>query len=226
MAITAIRTILIYVLLTASMRVMGRRQLGELQPIELVVTLLIAELAAIPMQDSGIPLLSGMIPIFVLVAIEILLSAWMLKSPCFASLVSGTPILLVHNGKLDQAALKKLRMTVEDLMESLRKEGVFDLRDVQSAIAETNGNITVYPVAAKRPVVYGDITSHPAVDHGMPLVVMADGELCDWAMQACGITERWLDIVLKQEGYTRQDVMVLLVNGTKDYHIIPREINT
>lgn len=226
MAITAIRTILIYALLTVSMRIMGRRQLGELQPIELVVTLLIAELAAIPMQDSGIPLLTGMIPIFVLVSVEILLSAWMLKSPRFASLVSGTPILLIHNGKLDQAALKKLRMTVEDLMESLRKEQIFDLRDVQSAIAETSGNITVYPVAAKRPAVYGDVARSPIVNHGMPLVVMADGEPCDWAMQACGVTEQWIDSVLQQQGYQRHEVMVLLVNGIKEYHIIPREIKT
>ncbi|MBR5134048.1 MAG: DUF421 domain-containing protein [Clostridia bacterium] len=226
MAITAIRTIIIYIMLTAAMRVMGRRQLGELQPIELVVTLLIAELAAIPMQDSGIPLLSGMIPIFVLVAVEILLSALMLKSPRFASLVSGTPMLLIHNGTLNQPALKALRMTIDDLMESLRKEHIFDLRDVQTAIAETNGTVTVYPVAAKRPVVFEDLAKLPPLDQAMPLVVLTDGSPCQWAMQACGINEQWIDCTLKREGYHRDDVMVLLVNGANDYHIVPKEIKT
>lgn len=226
MAITAIRTVIIYIVLIAAMRVMGRRQLGELQPIELVVTLLISDLASVPMQESGIPLFSGLIPIFVLVAAEILLSAWMLKSPRFSSLVSGRPLLLVHNGKLDQAMLKKLRMSVEDLSESLRKQNIFDLRDIQTAIAETNGTITVYPIAAKRPVVYEDLARLPAHDHGMPLVVLADGAFCDWAIEACGISRAWIEQILRHEGHDKDDVMIVTVNGAKDYYIVPKEIRT
>ncbi len=223
MAITAIRTLIVYIMLVAAMRVMGRRQLGELQPIELVVTLLISDLAVVPMQDSGIPLFSGLIPIFVLIASEILLSALMLKSPRFASLVSGTPLIVVRDGCPDRVVLRKLRMTVEDLSECLRGQQVFDLREVQLAIAETNGSITVYPVAAKRPVVAGDLARIPPQDHGMPLVVVADGKPCEWAMQACGVTQVWIDRVLAAEHCTLDEVMILSVNGCKDYHLIPKE---
>ena len=112
MAITAIRTVLIYILIIAAMRIMGKRQLGELQPVELVVTLLISDMAAVPMQESGIPLLSGVLPILILVALELLLSGLMLKSPFFSRLISGNPIVLVREGELQQSALKKMRMTV------------------------------------------------------------------------------------------------------------------
>ncbi len=226
MAITAIRTIIIYIMLIVAMRVMGRRQLGELQPIELVVTLLISDLASVPMQESGIPLFSGLVPIFVLVAAEILLSTWMLKSPKFASLVSGTPILIIHNGKLDQQALKKLRMSVDDLSESLRKQQVFDLRDIQTAIAETNGTITVYPIAAKRSIVYEDIVPLPIANHGIPLVVLSDGVTCEWAMKACGVDDAWIDRVLQKERCRRDNVMILTVNADKTYYLVPKEIST
>lgn len=227
MAITAIRTIIIYAVLIAAMRVMGRRQLGELQPIELVVTLLISDLASVPMQESGIPLLSGLIPIAVLVAAEILLSAWMLKSPRFSSLVSGNPLILVRDGKPDQAVLKKLRMSVEDLTESLRKQNVYDLRDIQLAIAETNGSISVYPIAAKRPTVLEDITPMPPSDnHGAPLVIIADGTPCRWAMKVCGVDDTWIDEVLRREGYPMDQVMILTANSAKDYCLIPKEVST
>lgn len=226
MAIAAVRTVIIYIVLIAAMRVMGRRQLGELQPIELVVTLLISDLASVPMQESGIPLLSGLIPICVLVAMEILLSAWMLKSPRFSCLVSGNPLLLIHNGKLDQAVLKKLRLSIEDLTDSLRQQNVFDLKDIQTAIAETNGTITVYPVAAKRPLVYEDLGLPPVSNHGMPLVVLADGETCDWAMKACGIDADWIEQTLQKEGYTADRVLVMTSNEERRYTIIPKEIKT
>ncbi len=225
-AVTAIRTIIIYAMLIVAMRIMGRRQLGELQPIELVVTLLISDLASVPMQDSAIPLLSGLIPILVLVAAEILLSALMLKSRTFSSLVSGTPLVVIRDGKVDQKVLSKLRLTVEDLSESLRAQNIFDLRDVQTAIAETNGTVTVYPTAAKRPVVLEDLGTPPPIDHGMPLVILADGKPCEWAMKACNINDAWLDGVLRKEGCLREDVMILTANRSKDYYLVRREIPT
>ncbi len=226
MAITAIRTIVIYVILIIAMRIMGRRQLGELQPIELVVTLLISDLASVPMQDSGIPLFSGIVPILILVAAEILLSALMLKSPRFSTLVSGTPIILIRDGKPDQSMLKKLRITVEDLMEGLRKQNIFDLNDVQTAIAETNGTISVYPVAAKRPVVFEDLAKLPPKDHGIPLVIVADGEICDWALKALSLSEKWVDRTLSSHGIPRDNVMIMSTNGHGRVTIIPKEGDT
>ena len=116
MAITAIRTVIIYIFIITAMRIMGKRQLGELQPVELVVTLLISDLAAVPMQESGMPLLNGLIPILILVSLELLLSGAMLKLPWVSRLITGNPITIIRDGQLDQKALKKLRMTVDDLI--------------------------------------------------------------------------------------------------------------
>ncbi len=227
MAITAIRTIIIYAVLIVAMRIMGRRQLGELQPIELVVTLLISDLASVPMQDSGIPLFNGLIPIVVLVAAEILLSAWMLKSHRFSSLVSGTPLVLIRDGVPDEAVLRKLRMSVEDLTETLRGQNIYDFRDVQLAIAETNGSISVYPVAAKRPTVREDLSPLPPPDnHGAPLVVVADGAPCRWAMAVCGIDDAWIHRILRKEGYTMDQVLILTANTAKSYCLFPKEVSS
>ncbi len=154
MAISAIRTVIIYIFIIAAMRIMGKRQLGELQPVELVVTLLISDLAAVPMQESGMPLLNGLIPIVVLVALELLLSGLMLKSSGFSKLISGNPIVIIRDGKLDQKALKRLRLTVEDLMETLRQQNAFDIREIEYAIAETNA-------WGRRPVPSPGETSRP-----------------------------------------------------------------
>ncbi len=222
MAITAIRTLIIYAVLIIAMRIMGRRQLGELQPIELVVTLLISDMASVPMGESGIPLFSGLIPILVLVAAEILLSTWMLKSPRFASLVSGRPMIVIRNGIPDERILKTLRLSVEDLSESLRQQGYFDFRDVQLAIAETGGSVTVFPTAAKRPVVREDLPA-PPTDHGMPLVVLADGVWCDWALDACGMSKRAVQRILEEAGVAASDVLLLTVNAAGHHHLVVKE---
>ena len=222
MAITAIRTLIIYAVLIIAMRIMGRRQLGELQPIELVVTLLISDMASVPMGESGIPLFSGLIPILVLVAAEILLSAWMLKSPRFASLVSGRPMVIIRNGIPDERVLKTLRLSVEDLSDSLRQQGYFDFRDVQLAIAETGGSVTVFPTAAKRPVTRDDLPT-PPTDHGMPLVVLADGTWCDWAIAACGLPKRTIQRILEDAGVEATDVLLLTVNAAGNHHLVLKE---
>ena len=143
MTITAIRTVIIYIFLIIAMRIMGKRQLGELQTVELVVTLMISDLAAVPMQESGMPLLVGLIPIFVLVAMELLRSGLMLKLPWVSRMISGNPIVIVNNGKLEEKALKRLRLTLDDLMEALRQQNYFDLRDIQYAVAEDAGQLFI-----------------------------------------------------------------------------------
>ncbi|HHV50310.1 MAG TPA: DUF421 domain-containing protein, partial [Clostridiales bacterium] len=139
MSIIAIRTVIIYIFIIAAMRIMGKRQLGELQPSELVVALLISDLAAVPMQENGMPLLNGLIPIMILVALELLFSGLMIKSPFFQHLIGGRSKIIIDNGNLDIKALNGMRMSLEDLMETLRQQSVFDLRDVQYAIVEPNG---------------------------------------------------------------------------------------
>lgn len=222
MAITAIRTVIIYIFIITAMRVMGKRQLGELQPVELVVTLLISDLAAVPMQESGMPLLDGIIPILVLVSLELLLSGAMLKIPWVSHLITGNPIPIIRDGQLDQKALKKLRLTVDDLYENLRGMNYFNIEDIQYAIAETNGKISVFPKPDSQPATCRDVGNVPA-DNGMPLVVVSDGKLSQWAMQTCGVDEAWVNQVLIDNACPIEQVLLLTATKTREYYLVRRE---
>ena len=204
MTISVIRTVILYLLLMTAMRLMGKRQLGELQPSELVVTLLLSDLAAVPMQENGLPLLNGVMPILVLVGLELLLSGTMLKIPAVAKLIAGSPIPIIRDGVLDMAALRRLRMTMEDLDEALRQQDVFDIRQVQYAIAETNGHISVYRYS----------------DADMPVVVITDGNLCDWGMRLCGLTEDALDRYLRRKRCEQSDVFLLTATKNGPLHLL------
>ena len=222
MAITAIRTVIIYIFIITAMRIMGKRQLGELQPVELVVTLLISDLAAVPMQESGMPLLNGLVPILILVSLELIFSGLMLKLPWVSRLISGNPITIVRDGTLDQKALKKLRMTVDDLMETLRAQNVFAIEDVGYAVAETNGKISVYMKPEKQAVTCGDVNAVPP-DTGMPLVVVSDGKLSRWAMQTCGVDEGWIHQVLADNACPQKEVLLMTATKSKTYTLIRKE---
>ena len=219
MAISAIRTVIIYIFIIAAMRIMGKRQLGELQPVELVVTLLISDLAAVPMQESGMPLLNGLIPIVVLVALELLLSGLMLKSSGFSKLISGNPIVIIRDGKLDQKALKRLRLTVEDLMETLRQQNAFDIREIEYAIAETNGKISLFMKPASRPVTAGDVKA-ASKDTGVPIVVVSDGKLVDWGLKMSGLDEDWVRSTLKKDDCPLDDVVVMTADKSRQYFVL------
>ena len=221
MTISVIRTVILYLLLMLAMRLMGKRQLGELQPSELVVTLLLSDLAAVPMQENGLPLLNGILPILVLVGLELLLSGTMLKFPAVAKLVAGNPIPVIRDGVMDAAALRKLRMTVEDLDEALRQQNIFDIRQVQYAIAETNGHISAFCYAAHQPATAADAGAKPE-DNGMPVVVVSDGALCDWGMQLCGLTEEALARYLRKKKCAQADVFLLTATKNGPHHLLTR----
>ena len=131
MAISVIRTVILYFFIMLSMRLMGKRQIGELQPSELVVTLLLSDLASVPMQENGLPLLNGVLPILVLVAMELILSCLMLKCPALSRFISGSPMPIIVDGHVDEGVMRRLRITVDDLVEALRQQEIFDLREVQ-----------------------------------------------------------------------------------------------
>lgn len=210
MSISVIRTILLYLLLMLAMRLMGKRQLGELQPSELVVTLLLSDLAAVPMQENGIPLLNGVLPILVLVSLELLLSGAMLKFPTIGRWVAGNPIPVIRDGVVDATALRRLRMTVEDLDESLRQQNVFDIRQVQYAIVETNGHISAFCYPNAPP------------DDAMPVVVISDGALNDWGIRLCGLTEEALTRYLRKQHCAQADVFLLTATKNGPHHLLTR----
>lgn len=222
MAITAIRTVIIYIFIITAMRVMGKRQLGELQPAELVVTLMISDLAAVPMQESGMPLLNGLIPIMVLVSMELLLSGLMLKIPFFYRLISGRPMVIINNGQLDQQALRRMRLTISDLMENLRGQNIFDVEQIQYAIAETNGKISVQLKPEYRPPSCGDLNAVPP-DAGVAMIIIDDGQVCEWAMGLCGVDNRWLDKTLKGHHTRSEDVFLMSADRAKKYVIIKKD---
>ncbi len=222
MLIAALRTVIIYIMIMLALRLGGKRQLGELQPAELVVTLLISDLASVPMQDNGMPLLSGLIPIAVLVSLELILSALMLKSHLFSKLVAGNPVVVIREGKLEQKALRLLRMTAEDLMENLRQQQVFDIRDVQYAIAETNGKISVCLMPDAKTVTPSDLALSVS-DEGAPVPVVSDGKFVNWGMAMCGVTPAWVSEKLRRRGYSMKQVLLMTADKHQKVCIIRKE---
>ena len=219
MFVSAIRTVIIYLLIVFAIRIMGKRQIGELRPSELVVTLLIADLAAVPMQETGTPLLHGIIPMLLLVALELLTSALMLKSNFFERLISGNPVPLIKHGKLDVDALKRLRLSVDDLMESLRGQGCFDISEVETAIAETNGQITLYLKHPYRAVTCEDMKLTAPSD-GMPAVVLSDGNFCPWGLEVCNKSEQNICAFLNRKGLRQQEIFLMTLSANGDFCIL------
>ena len=143
MLIIFLRAFILYVLVIFSVRLMGKRQIGELQPSELVITILVSNIATLPIEDINLPILTGIIPIVSLVCFDVIMSSVTLKFKKVRRIVSGNPRIIVINGKIDQVAMKQLRYSLDDLMESLREQGIFDITEVQYAIVETTGKISV-----------------------------------------------------------------------------------
>ncbi len=224
MAISLIRTVLLYILIIFALKTMGKRQISELQTSELVVTLLISNIAAIPMQNTGQPLISGVVPIIVLIAFEVIVSMLMLKNSKFRRLICGSPIVVINNGKVMQNELKMLRMTIEDLFEELRQMDVFSLADVSYAIVETNGKLSVLKKTDKQPP---DASSLGVVvpDNGIEAVVVSDGEISDFSLSLCGLSKDWVDGVLNGQNININDVFIMTANKNKQYNIIRKEIN-
>ena len=209
MVIAFIRTIVLYLFIIVGIRLMGKRQVGELEPSELVLALIIADLAAVPMQDFGIPLLSGVIPILTLLSITMIISVLSMKSIKFRALICGRPSIIVENGKLHQREMRKNRFTVDELMEELRMKGVTDIATVKYAILETNGQISVLPYSAQQPPVAADMGVQTQ-EGGLPLVIINDGRVLDHNLKTRGYDRVWLDKQLKSHGAKNPEEVYLL----------------
>lgn len=223
MVIAFVRTIILYLLIIVGIRLMGKRQVGELEPSELVLALIIADLAAVPMQDFGIPLLTGIIPILTLLCITMILSVLTMRNVKFRAIVCGRPSIIVENGKLHQREMQKNRFTVDELMEELRMKGVTDLSTVKYAILETNGQISVLPYANQLPVTAQQMNLTPD-DIGLPLVVINDGRVLDHNLHTRGLDRIWLDKQLQEHKIHRpQDVFLLTVDEQNRVYLIEKE---
>lgn len=192
------RTIILYFVVVFSLRLMGKREIGELSPSELVVAIMISEVASISLQSTDIPLLFGIIPVLTLVSLEMMIAFISLKSCRFRKVLSGSPFLLVRNGIIDQYALKKLRLTIDDLFEQLRLKGISRLEDVAYAFLETNGQLSVLSTAASSPVSAED-AGITVEEVSIPILLVKDGVLIEHALTACGLDHHWLDQILEKE---------------------------
>lgn len=219
MIISFIRTIIIYFLIILAIRIMGKRQISELQTSELVVTFLISDLAVIPMQDSGQPLTSGLIPILTLVALELFLSIFMLKNGKFRKLICGKPILIINNGKLDQHAMKELRMSTEDLFENLRQKDVFDINEIKYAIIETNGSISLMKKEFYDTPLNGDL-SIVKEENLLSMVVISDGAICENSLKICKLSIEFIYNTLTNEGLNLEEIYIMTANMDKKYNLI------
>lgn len=219
MFVVLIRTAALYLAVMLAIRIMGKRTIGELQASELVTTLLISDIAAVPMQEVGIPLLSGVMPIAMLVIIEICVSCLLMKFGWLAKLVNGSPVIVVNDGKPVRDALKKLRMTNEDLFEALRKEGVFDLDTVRFAIIETDGKLSVLQKSESQPASAREAGVKVAGESVCALVI-SDGELDRQSLELAGWNEDRLDKAIDRLGAKRKDIELLAVRNDEGGEIV------
>ncbi|MBC5582179.1 DUF421 domain-containing protein [Anaerofilum sp. BX8] len=223
MLVAVLRTLIIYFTIIIAMRLMGKKQLGELQPSELVSTILISNLASIPIESPEIPVLSSILPVLLIVCLEILVSALCTRSRRLANLVSGRPKVVVRDGVIDQTTLKELRFTVDDLLAALRAKDIFELDEVSLALVETNGSVSVYKSLDATEVTRGDLhlPSAKPLKPSMPLVV--DGALNDDAAEYCGVDRTWLEKTLRAERLGPADVLLMLCNDAREYTIVKKQ---
>lgn len=210
MVLTLIRTLILFSLVVIALRLMGKRQVGKLQPYELVIIIMIADLAAVPMESTGIPIISGVIPILALLASEVTISYFSLKSERIRGVVCGTPSVLVENGRIVEQELQKLRYNINDLLEQLRVKNFPNIADIEFAILETNGEISVIPKSQKRPVNPADLQL-PTKYEGIPITLIIDGFVFDNNLSKINLTKDWLRSELDKFG-VRNFKQVLLAS--------------
>ena len=225
MATAFFRTIILYLLLITGLRLTGKRQIGELEPTELVLTMLLSDLAAVPMQDFGIPLVNGIVPILTLLALSTLLSYCSLRSVRFRKLACGEPTIIIRNGKLLQNAMKHTRLTLDELLEELRQQSICDLSTVKYAVLETSGQLSVLLYPQHQPLTpYAVATPQDEDSVSLPEVIISDGRLLKENLHRMGYEENWLRTQLKNSGVSRPDnVFLLTVDDAGQVVLIKKE---
>ena len=222
MLITIIRTFILYIFIIIAVRLMGKRQISDLQPSELVITLIISDIAAIPMGNTSQSIFDGIVPVLILVALEIGSSVIMMKSGKFRKLICGSPIVVIRDGKMLQDQMRRLRITTEDLCEQLRQQNIFSLEDVQYCIVETNGKVSVLEKPEKRIPVASDL-GIKIEDNKIETVVVNDGVILDNSLDLCHKTENDVNKVLIKENIRLSDVFIMTMDAIGKYNIILKD---
>lgn len=215
MLILFLRTIIVYLCVVTAMRIMGKRQLGELQPSEFVIALMISELATIPIGENDVGLMHGIIPIFALVLLELLCSVLVIKSELLRRIITGSPVQIIKDGQFLYKRLRSLRICIDDVLEQLRLAGYSSISEIDSAIIETNGQLSVVPKESARPVICSDLNLSPPQTH-VPHTVISDGKLRKRNLEGAGVSEEWLKKKLARYNITDySQVMFLSITDDK-----------
>ena len=223
MFVVLIRTVVLYLFIVVGIRLLGKHQIGQLEPSELVLALIIADLASVPMQDNGIPLLAGLIPIVVLLALSTVISVLCTKSLRFRALLCGKPTIVVENGTVLQNELKRCRLTIDELLEELRIQGYTDVQTVKFALLETNGQLSVLPYAAEKPATAAQM-GIATQETGLPIVLVSDGHLLSHNLKGLGYEAVWLEKQLSSHGLSSpKQAFLLTVDETGTTYCVPKK---
>lgn len=218
MLIVFTRVIIIYIFLLIAMRLMGKKQLGELQPFEFAVTLIVAELACIPMSDTTVPITYGLVPIFTLFVMHLVFSKIIKHSIKLRRVINGKPIVVIDNNGINYKTLKSLDMTINDLLESLRGQGYFSPSCIKYAVIETNGDLTVLPKAEDTPLTPKDLNIE-VEQNTIPYMIICEGKLMSHNMQLSGIEHNLVDKILEKYDLKQKDILLLTIMNGEDIYL-------
>lgn len=220
--ILIIRTFILYFTVMFSLRFMGKKQIGQMEPSELTVAIMISELATIPLSEASVPLLNGIIPVLVLAVIEILVSIFVIKSLNFRKLVTGKPVIIVEKGMLNEEVLRNTRFTTDDLLAEMRLKGVSNITDIQYAILETGGQVSFILNKQNSPITFSDLNIDVEEDF-MPFPIISKGFLVKQNLEIIGQNEKWLNKKLKEKGYNDYSEILLLMANNKGIKFIQKK---
>lgn len=222
MSITLLRAIIIYIFITVAMRVMGKRQIGELNPQELVITILISAVATVPLENNGMPLANSLIPIAIFISFEIINSTLSMKSIKFRALIKGKPRFIIKDGKIQQGELTKLRFTIDDLTDAVRQAGVFDISQVANAIVETNGVVSVQKKSEYAPLTPKDV-GIKTENAEVPITAIVDGKAVADCFGNVNIDENEAKLIAISNGEQPQNILVMTIKNDGTAYIVAKE---
>lgn len=224
MLVLVIRTVILYLTIIIALRIMGKRQLGELQPSELVVAIMISDLASVPMQSIDIPLLAGIIPVFTLIVAEVIMSYISMKSKGFRKVLAGSPSIVIYKGEIIKQELSKLRFNIDDLIEELRLNGYHNIADVDTAIVETSGKLSIIPKDKARGATIEDLNIKSPKPDGLPYIIITDGSFNALEVRRSGKNEAELKRLLKKNGAEKlSDILIASIDRSGKIYIQLKE---
>ena len=220
MLITFVRAIVLYIIVLIVMRLMGKREIGQLQPFELAISIMIADLASLPMTETGVPISNGIIPILGLLVMHLVISMLNMKSTKIREIICGKPSILIFRGKIDEEVLKRERFTINELEERLRDNNIFNIGDVEYAVLETSGQVTVIPKPNKRPTTPEDFNMEPKYE-GIPYDLVVDGKVMYKNLEKIGKNYVWLQKQTEKFGIKPEEALIVTIDGDNQFFCQP-----